>query len=139
MSQFKSKDGEIYEPFPLEIYQKYIQQINVKDESELTFSKLVTLMVNIITDLKNEKISTQDFSDIFEVLYTYFFEKQSEKKKDIFSEIGIVLFNGAELNYYAESDSKNAQNSTYKEYLNSLMHFYNMRETIKKNIDELDS
>ena len=139
MDEFTSITGEIYKPFPLKLYNNYIVRLNIKNEGELTFSKLVLLMADIIADLKNEKISVQDFSDIFEVLYTYFFQKQSEQKQDKFSQIGTVLFNGAELNYYSTTEDKNNKESTYQEYINSVMHFYDMREAIQKNVNEIEN
>ena len=139
MAQFIHTEGEINTPFPDAVYAEQLNIIGLKNEKELSFSKLVSLMSNIIGDFIKGKISFDNMSDMFQRLEQGFFLNQSEKKQDKFAEIGVVLFNGGELNYYIRASAQNGDYDTFAEYLNSLIHFYNMRETIQKNVHEFEN
>jgi hypothetical protein len=130
----KGQNGEkITLPFPKEKFIYHLKKVDVSKEQELTLSQLTKLMINVIADFKNGGVSLDELSVIFNYLLW------DCKLTDQSSEIGIILDNGAELAYYLRHAADNGEpNSTFTEFLYSLMHFYDRRADIQDNVERTE-
>ena len=130
----KGQHGEkIALPFPEEKFNHHLQKAGVSKEQELTLLKLTKLMVNVIADFMQGGMSLDELSVIFSYLL-WDCELTTPS-----SEIGNILENGGELSYYLRHAADNGEpNSTFTEFLYSLMHFYDRRAEVQANVERME-
>ena len=87
-------------PFPEEKYNRYLDEVGVTGENELSFTTLTEMMLAIIRDFKNGSVALDELSDIFGHLWQYVFHKFPTEQQYRHSEINDVLYEGGELNFY---------------------------------------
>jgi len=128
---------EIDMPFPKDKFQTHLATLGVKTIKQLTHSKLVTLMGNLIADFRCGKLSIDELSSCFSHLWSDFYLK---RKDDRFFEIGNVLEAGSELAYYVRHavDAEGKPNTTFTGFLYEIFHFYDLRDSILRNVREME-
>jgi len=86
-------------PFPEEKYNRYLDEVGVTNEKELSFTALTEMMLAIIRDFKNGSVSLDEISDMFGHLWHYVFLCFPFEQRNLYSEIDDTLLAGSELNY----------------------------------------
>ncbi len=132
------KDEKIEIPFPKEKFTRLLKVVGVKNAEELSTSVLTKLMVLTIGDFITGAMSLDELATIFSFLL-WNCKYKSGRVNPTFDEIGIILENGGELAYYLRHAVDNGEpNSTFVEFLYSLMQFYDRRAVVQANVESME-
>ena len=125
-------------PFPEEKYNRYLDEVGVTSEKELSFTTLIAVIIAITRDFKSGKVSLDELGEMFGHLWHYAFLTYPSDVQHRFSKIGDVLYEGSDLNY----DVRHVDDETTKERfaasIRYILNFYDRRVDIQANVERTE-